>query len=134
MFMRIVNILFFIAVAALGFLFVLPAFAGSKVTPEEAMKRLDTGNAVLIDVREPSEWSGGVVESAVLLSLSDLQKGGSGWTEFLRQHKDRELVLYCRSGNRSGIAARILEKQGFHVSNAGAFSAWVQSGAPTRKP
>jgi rhodanese-related sulfurtransferase len=75
-----------------------------------------------------------VVESAVLLSLSDLQKGGSGWTEFLRQHKDRELVLYCRSGNRSGIAARILEKQGFHVSNAGAFSTWVQSGAPTRKP
>ncbi|MDX2081126.1 MAG: rhodanese-like domain-containing protein [Terrimicrobiaceae bacterium] len=100
----------------------------------EAYERVTAGNAVLIDVREPSEWQNGVAEPAVLLSLSDLRGARTGWTEFLAANKDKELILYCRSGNRSGIAAGILRKEGFRVENAGGFSRWKSAGLPVRQP
>ena len=42
------------------------------VSPDEAAPRVRAGDAVLIDVREPDEWSGGVAKGAALLPLSDL--------------------------------------------------------------
>jgi len=109
-------------------------FAGPSLSPGEADKRVATGTAVLIDVREPSEWASGVARPAVLLPLSDLTGGRSKWKPFLEQNRDRELIVYCRSGSRSGIAAGILRGEGFKVSNAGSFDSWQSAGLPTRKP
>ncbi|MEI6279480.1 MAG: rhodanese-like domain-containing protein [Verrucomicrobiae bacterium] len=109
-------------------------FAGPSLPPEEAEKRVATGAAVLIDVREPAEWASGVAKPAVLLPLSDLTGGRSQWKPFLEQNCDRELIVYCRSGGRSGIAAVILRGEGFKVSNAGSFDSWQSAGLPTRKP
>ena len=107
--------------------------AGDFMAPDEAAKRVKEGNALLIDVREPGEWADtGVAEPAVLLSLSDLRGDRTSWKSFLKENKDQELILYCRSGNRSGIAARILEKEGFKVSNAGGFKHWQKAGLPVR--
>ena len=50
-------------------------FGGPSLPPEEAEKRVATGAAVLIDVREPAEWASGVAKPAVLLPLSDLTGG-----------------------------------------------------------
>ena len=103
------------------------------MTPEEAAKRVKEGKAILIDVREAGEWADtGVAESAVLLSLSDLRGDRSAWKPFLKENKDKELILYCRSGNRSGIAARILSKEGYRVANAGGFKHWKSNGLPVR--
>ena len=102
--------------------------------PAEAMEKVRAGTAVLIDVREPGEWSGGVVEGAILLPLSDLQGERVKWGKPLAEARGRELVLYCRSGNRSGIAAGILEKEGWVVWNAGGFSALVSAGQKVTKP
>jgi rhodanese-related sulfurtransferase len=88
----------------------------------------------LIDVREPGEWSGGVVEGAILLPLSDLQGDRVMWKKPLADAQGRELVVYCRSGKRSGIVAGILEKEGWTVWNAGGFSAWVSDGQKVKKP
>jgi rhodanese-related sulfurtransferase len=108
--------------------------AGEIIAPAEAAKRVAEGGAVLIDVREPAEWESGVVENALLLPLSDLRGERLHWKAMLERHRDRELVLYCRSGNRSGIAASILSAEGFRVVNAGGFPDWQAAGQPTRKP
>ncbi len=110
------------------------ALAGDILPASEAASRVAAGTAVLVDVREPGEWADGeVAEPANLLSLSDLRGDRTGWKSFLAENKDKELILYCRSGNRSGIAARILTKEGFTVANAGGFRDWVAAGLPTRQ-
>ena len=104
------------------------------LTPQEADKRIAAGTAVLIDVREPSEWAEGIAKPAILLSLSDLTGARTKWKPFLELNREKELLVYCRSGNRSGKAAGILSREGFKVSNAGSFDAWKNAGLPTRKP
>jgi len=104
------------------------------ITSAEAARRVAEGTAVLIDVREPREWRDGVAEPALLLSLSDLRGERTQWTSALKAHAGKQLILYCRSGNRSGIAAAILEKEGFVAPNAGSFKDWVAAELPTRKP
>lgn len=104
------------------------------IAPAEAAAKVAAGEAILIDVREPSEWKDGVASPAVLLSLSDLRGERTQWKAFLEKAGDKPLILYCRSGNRSGQAAEILAKEGKTVANAGAFKDWEAAGLPTRKP
>lgn len=98
------------------------------LAPAEAARRVASGDAVLVDVREAEEWEGGVVGGAALLPLSDLQGKREGWRPFLEANRDKQIILYCRSGNRSGVAARLLAKETFRVANAGGFGAWVKAG------
>jgi rhodanese-related sulfurtransferase len=105
------------------------------LTALEAADRLKAGDAVLIDVREADEWvETGVAEPAVLLALSDLRAAREQWAPFLEKNRDKALLLYCRSGGRSGHAAALLAKEGFATANAGGFKAWESAGLPTRNP
>lgn len=107
---------------------------GKMLDPAEALQRVESGRAVLIDVREPAEWAAtGVAAPAALLSLSDLKGDRRAWTPYLEAHRGKELILYCRSGNRSGIAGRILADEGWTVANAGAFKTWQAAGLPVRQ-
>ena len=45
---------------------------------------------------------------------------------------DKQLILYCRSGRRSGVVAAALAAQGHQVANAGGFKDWQSAGLPTR--
>ena len=49
------------------------------MSPREAAAAVETGIAVLVDVREPAEWNGGVAQAAVLLPLSDLRCARKRW-------------------------------------------------------
>jgi rhodanese-related sulfurtransferase len=104
-----------------------------RVTPAEASQLIADGKAVLIDVREPDEWAGGVAAPAELLALSDLTGPRQTWKPFLEQNRDKELILYCRSGGRSNRAAQLLAGEGFHTANAGGFNDWARAGLPTRR-
>jgi len=86
----------------------------------------------LIDVREPGEWAGGVAEPALLCSLSDLRGPRAQWKSVLEANRDKELILYCASGARSGLAAGILRKEGFNAVNGGGFGGWRGAGLPVR--
>jgi len=125
----------FFACIALGTLLLTScSLAADFMPPSEAAQQVAAGTAVLVDVREPAEWAAtGVAEPAILLSLSDLRGDRTQWKPFLEQNKDKELILYCRSGNRSGIAAGILTKEGYTVANAGAFKTWAAANLPVRK-
>jgi rhodanese-related sulfurtransferase len=116
------------------FFIVRYAMAGPSITPAEAAARVAAGTAVLIDVREPGEWTGGVAEPSLLCSLSDLRGARAQWKSVLEANRDKELILYCASGARSGIAAGMLRKEGFNAANCGGFGAWRSAGLPTRLP
>ena len=105
-----------------------------RVTPAEAAQLVTDGQAVLVDVREPDEWADGVAAPAELLALSDLTGSRQTWKPFLEKSRAKELILYCRSGGRSGRAAQLLASEGFRTANAGGFSDWASAGLPVRKP
>jgi rhodanese-related sulfurtransferase len=109
-------------------------FGGAAIEPAEALARVEAGSAVVVDVREPSEWEGGVVEGALLLPLSDLRGGRNVWAAALEEHGGKEFILYCRSGRRSGIAAGILGGEGIEATNGGGYGAWTRAGVPVAKP
>ena len=105
-----------------------------EVTPADAAKRVAEGRAFLVDVREPSEWyESGVAGPAYLLPMSDLQRNREEWGEFLEKVGERELLLYCRSGNRAGMVGEILAAEGYKVGNVGGFRDWQAAGLPERK-
>jgi rhodanese-related sulfurtransferase len=104
------------------------------MSPQEAAAAVETGIAVLVDVREPAEWTGGVARVAVLLPLSDLRGPRKRWTPFLEKNRSKRILLYCQSGMRSGMAASILKAEGFEAANMGTFSNWRANGLPVRTP
>lgn len=107
--------------------------AVENLSPGEATARLAAGDAVLVDVREPAEWAQtGVVATAHTLALSDLRGKRAEWGPFLEKNRDQLLILYCRTGNRSGQAATLLAAEGFQVANAGGLRDWTAAGQPTR--
>jgi len=96
----------------------------------ELKNKLDKGEITLLDVREPYEWrEEGIAEGAIPMFFADLpEKAGS-------LPKDKPIAVTCSVGNRSSIAASILEKAGFrNVSNVlGGMTAWTNLGYRTEK-
>jgi rhodanese-related sulfurtransferase len=80
------------------------------ITPEEVRARLDAGEKLnLVDVREPSENAAFNI-GGILCPLGKIKDFDIDELEAL---KDKEVILYCRSGNRSGQATMMLETMGF---------------------
>jgi len=105
------------------------------VSPIEAASLVSDGSAVLVDVREPSEWAAsGVAAPALLLAKSDFDGERKEWAPFLEKIGDKKVIVYCRSGRRSGIVAKALNDAGFNVANLGAFADWKRAGLPIRNP
>lgn len=76
--------------------------------------KVDVKNAFLVDVRTPEEFAEGSVKGAINIPLNEI---GLRLTEF----KDKQqIVVFCRSGNRSSQAEAILKQNGFsNVVNGG---------------
>lgn len=107
----------------------------SAVTPAEAASLVAAGKAVLVDVREADEWrQTGVAAPALLLAKSDFDGAQKEWKPFLSRHRGQQIILYCRSGRRSGLVAEALAKQGLNVANAGGLKDWQAAGLPLRQP
>ncbi len=95
------------------------------ISVEELKNRLNAGEDVhLVDVREPNENAEFNI-GGILLPLGDIR---NMQTDTIDEWKDEEIILYCRSGNRSGIAAQILEQLGFKNPKnlTGGMLAWKQ--------
>lgn len=92
---------------------------GGDVTGSEA-RRLVEGGARLIDVRTRDEFAAGHIAGAVNIPVQELDRR-MGELE----PKDVPVVVYCRSGNRSGRATRVLKSAGYaRVHDLGAMSRW----------
>ncbi|MFT3831006.1 MAG: rhodanese-like domain-containing protein [Opitutaceae bacterium] len=133
--MTVYQLLLLVVAAIVAFVMLRPLlFGGKRLSVAEAQARLAAGQAVLVDVREPGEWRAGVAKPAYLLPLSDLQGPRNRWAPFLAANKDKEILLYCASGIRSGQAAIILRREGFNVANIGSYHRWAGAGLATRQP
>ena len=86
----------------------------TKDTTDEIKKAVADGKAVLLDVREQSEWDDGHLKDAKLLPLSVL-KGGKPEDVAKIVPKDRIVYCHCASGIRSLKAADALQKLGYNV-------------------
>ena len=94
------------------------------VSPVEARELMRTG-AVMVDVREKSEWDAGHVAKAKHFPLGGLASSKS------RLPGDRTLIVVCRSGNRSARATKMLAKAGFDAVNlTGGLTEWKAAGLP----
>ena len=100
-----------------------PGGLAPQVTVMEAAALRD-GGALVLDVREPSEWAAGHIPGATLIPLGEL---ASRLTEL---PSDRTIVTVCRSGNRSAQGRDILLAAGFTTvtSMAGGMNDWVTAG------
>jgi phage shock protein E len=93
----------------------------------ELLQRIRTNHAGLIlDVRSPEEYAEGHIPGAINIPHDQL---GSRHPE-IGTHKHKEIVLYCRSGGRVGIAADILQAAGFNklLHLAGDMGGWSSNG------
>lgn len=68
-----------------------------------------SGDIQLIDIRTPGEFTEGYIEGAINVNFYDKDFNA----QMAKLNKDKELYIYCRSGNRSGKAAKRLKDQGF---------------------
>jgi len=105
-----------------------------RLAPADCCARVRAGEALLVDVREADEWHQGVAQHARLLPLSDLTGDRAQWRTFLAEAKNREILLYCASGGRSGLAARVLTQEGFRTANTGGLSDWAAAAWPVVRP
>ena len=108
------------------------AQAAPKAEPVEAaalLAQINAGTAPLvIDVRTADEYAAGHVPGAVNIPYDQMPVRAAE----IAVHKDKEVVLYCRSGRRSGIAAETLAAEGFTGLRllVGDMPGWERAGYP----
>jgi glyoxylase-like metal-dependent hydrolase (beta-lactamase superfamily II)/rhodanese-related sulfurtransferase len=90
----------------------------------------ETDRIALLDVREPGEVAGGVIENSFCIPLGKLA------SRLAELDREKLLVVHCKGGYRSSIATSILRRAGFRdIANlTGGFDAWKTTGLPTVIP
>jgi rhodanese-related sulfurtransferase len=128
--------IFLVAVAVVsGAMLVLPLLrrgaGGPSVTTLQATQMINRQDALLLDVREQAEYAQAHILNARGLPLSQLEARIGDIEKF----KDKPLIVYCATDNRSSSAAATLKKRGFSnvVILSGGFAAWQQAGLPVQK-
>jgi rhodanese-related sulfurtransferase len=95
----------------------------SHAQPTNAKKSVDANDqaALILDVRTAEEFADAHIDGALNIPVQELQQR---YVE-LGQDKQQSIIIYCRSGARSAMAARMLSQLGFtRVKDIGAMSNW----------
>ena len=96
--------------------------------PKGVYERLDL--IQLVDCREQDEWDAGRIEGAILLPLNSILAGAGADLD-----PSKPVVVVCRSGNRSELAAMMLQARGFDAHNLeGGMEDWASEGLPFTAP
>ena len=102
-----------------------------EIDVDETRRRLESGKAKLIDVREDTEWAAGHARGAEHVGKGVIERD----IEERVPDKNAELILYCGGGFRSALSADNLQRMGYTkvASMAGGWRAWEAAGGPTEK-
>jgi rhodanese-related sulfurtransferase len=94
----------------------------------EFSQKITEPGVIIVDVRTPEEFASGHIEGALNIDFNS----GNFANEITRLNPLETYAVYCRSGSRSGQAASIMHKAGFHdVSNLnGGVIDWTDDGLP----
>ena len=98
------------------------------ISVEQAKSLIESKpSLIILDVRTQDEYDGGHLESALLIPVSELEN------RLDELSNNDELLVYCRTGNRSSSAVNILQSNGFtmifHMEDG--ITGWIQAGYPT---
>jgi rhodanese-related sulfurtransferase len=103
----------------------------TEISPADAQAQAESGAAVLIDVREETDWRQEHAKGAKHLERGSIE------LEIEEQVPDLKtpIICYCGGGSRSALVAESLQKMGYENvrSVAGGFRAWKGSGLPSAK-
>jgi len=103
----------------------------TSLNPAAAVQLMNKEDVVVLDVREPSETAIGKISGAVQIPVGAVAKRISE----LEKHKDKTLLVYCKTGARAGVACKDLSKNGFEkvFSLNGGLAAWQEAHLPISK-
>jgi rhodanese-related sulfurtransferase len=101
------------------------AETGLEVDVARLAEMIVAGDVELIDVRRDYEYEAGHIPGARHVELNDLPANADSIP------KDKPVVFYCRSGNRSGMPTEAFDQAGYDAHNlAGGINAWVDTENP----
>jgi len=94
----------------------------------DAVSLSNHDGAIFVDVREKKEMTGGIISGAYQVPLSSFENSATQLDKF----KDKPVIVYCRTGNRSPNAAGKLKKKGFNrvYTLTGGILAWQKEKLP----
>ena len=111
-----------IAVVAAIFLLSRSRGGYKSISQQEAKQMMDSGNVMVLDVREQDEYSTGHIGGAVLLPVGTIN---ADTASKVIPSKDATVLVYCRSGNRSKKASATLAKLGYtNIYEIGGITTW----------
>jgi len=101
----------------------------TETSPADAGAKLNSGEAVIVDVRDKDEWDEGHIPGAIHMSRGTIELDIEEKVPDLNQ----TIITHCGGGGRSALAAESLQKMGYKNvhSIAGGFKAWKAAGLPT---
>lgn len=120
------NKIFFAIAAILGLVLAAQQLQAADGVDVKQAQSMNKQGALLLDVREPEEYSAVHAPNAKLIPLGEL----SARLQEIASYKDKPIVVMCRSGNRSAKAVALLKEAGYtQVSNVkGGIVAWERDG------
>lgn len=103
----------------------------NQLNPVNAIRIMNNEDALVLDVRESSEFGKGHIKSAKNIPFSTLKDK----LKDIMKYKDAAVLAYCNSGSVSNKACRVLQKEGFtNVHNiAGGINSWLDAKLPVTK-
>ncbi|WP_440053692.1 rhodanese-like domain-containing protein [Pseudoalteromonas sp. T1lg65] len=112
-------------------LFCMQVHAKQSISQQELLiNQMSDSPYVIVDVRTPQEFSEGHIKGAINIPYNRIVKN----RELVDRHKDKQLVVYCRSGRRAGIFIKSLEPEGFKLMHlTGDMNAWMEAELPVIK-
>ncbi len=97
----------------------------------ETTRLMNGGNALVLDIRDTGEFSGGHIPKSKNIPLAEIDKRIDEIVRF----KDKPVIIACRANNRAASASKLLKRHGFTdvYQLAGGFGAWQQASLPVEK-
>ncbi len=103
----------------------------TEISPQDAAAKLNSGEAVIVDVRDRDEWDEGHIPGATHMSRGTIELD----IEEKVPERNAMVICHCGGGGRSALAAESLQKMGYKNvrSMAGGLKAWKAAELPTTK-
>ena len=102
------------------------------ISVQQGKEMVDRGEVFILDVRTPEEYAAGHIKGSTLLAVQDIPEQELG--EKLKDiPKDRKILVYCRTGQRSARASKILIENGLKdvYNMQGGITDWTRAGYET---
>lgn len=102
-----------------------------EVGANEAVRLMNNEEALMLDVREEGEFKDGHVINSVHIPLGVLESR----LKEIEAHKEKPVIVYCRTGQRAAKAGTVLQRQGFKsiYKLNGGMLAWSDAGLPVKR-